>query len=1128
MGSLDPDWKPIHARENVPAYRLFTKPIEKSEQDDRDYRVIELLNGLQATIVSDPAADKAAASLDVAVGHLFDPDDMPGLAHFCEHLLFMGTESYPKENEYSEFLAKNGGASNAFTSTMNTNYYFRVNTPALRGALARFAAFFHCPLFSPSCTLRELNAVDSEHKKNHQNDIWRIYQLNKNLSREGHPWSKFGTGNKATLEQAARQARKKGLLGPSKLGDDNLEPSRSPSPAPSQASTTVSETEPDGGVVGRETRRRLVEWWTKEYCASRMKVCIIGKESLDELSDLVSLMFSPIPNRGATPLPTINEHPFGPNEKATIVSVQTIMDFHAMETSWPLAWQAPLWRYKPANFISHYLGHEGPGSLHSYLKNKGWITALSSGPQNLGRGFAMMKVTIHLTNEGFRNHRSVMLAVFKYLSLLRSSAIPAWAQRETSLLSRIRFRFREKRRPDDYAVSVAEYMSWPTPRELILSGPALDWEWKDEEGERLVRELLNTLRVSEGRAVLMARGDQHALLRDGQDADWKQEPVYGTKFLVDKLDAAFMKEAESGNDIQELFLPGPNEFIPTNLEVEKTHVTEPSRRPFLIRDTHSSTLWHKKDDQFWVPKAHVVIQISSSAANTSPKASVMTRLYTDLVKDSVNEFAYNAELAGLGYDIGSWSNGISISLFGYNDKLAVLGEHILERARHLPVKSDRLNVMKEQLKRDWKNFFLGQPYSISDYYARDTLSDRPWTLLEKLEAIDSISAEDMQEHGSQLLKQTHIRGLVVGNMSKQQATSMMEDVERILGSSALAADAALLHCRILPEGSNYVYRMPTPNPNEPNSSLTYYVRFGPTTDRRLRVKAALLSHLLAEPAFNILRTKEQLGYIVSCAPWTLLGDAETGMRVVVQSERGPAYLERRVDAFLRGMKEIITEMTDAPDGEFEQQKAGLEKKWREKPKNLKEESNRYWSQVENNFLDFYRRDQDADLLRSITKAEILDLFSSRVHPDSKQHAKLSIHMKSQKQRAVKLSFEALQEFERSLKTAVPADSIPPSWKEDLGVSEATDEVSAVDLTKYWLEKAGSNSFPKEGGGTVTALLNTIPELARKHNTDQDSEEPETEAQIIEDIKKFRDGLRLSADAQPLVDWGDLNGDEAKL
>lgn len=77
------------------------------------------------------------------------------------------------------------------------------------------------------------------------------------------------------------------------------------------------------------------------------------------------------------------------------------MDFYAFELSFPIPYQAPHWRVKPASFISHYVGHEGPGSLHAYLKNRGWITSLSSGEQALARGFAMFKVTIHLTKSGF-------------------------------------------------------------------------------------------------------------------------------------------------------------------------------------------------------------------------------------------------------------------------------------------------------------------------------------------------------------------------------------------------------------------------------------------------------------------------------------------------------------------------------------------------------------------------------------------------------------------------------------------------------------------------------------------------------------------------------------------------------
>jgi insulysin len=204
---------------------------------------------------------------------------MPGLAHFCEHLLFMGTEQFPRENDYAEYINSNGGSTNAYTSTTNTNYYFNVSSSALLGAIPRFAGFFHSPLFTPSCTNRELNAVDSEHKKNHQADSWRLFQLGKSLSKPGHVWSKFGSGNRESLTEVGRRLRHKQTASETASVPDpkSLAPSPIPSRLSSPAPSDVSESEADGGFAGRETRRRLVEWWEKHYCASRMKLVILGK-----------------------------------------------------------------------------------------------------------------------------------------------------------------------------------------------------------------------------------------------------------------------------------------------------------------------------------------------------------------------------------------------------------------------------------------------------------------------------------------------------------------------------------------------------------------------------------------------------------------------------------------------------------------------------------------------------------------------------------------------------------------------------------------------------------------------------------------------------------------------------------
>ena len=78
--------------------------IIKSRCDNRIYKRVKLPNGIRCILISDKETDKSAASLDVKVGCALDPKPLYGTAHFLEHMLFMGTEKYPSENEYSKFI----------------------------------------------------------------------------------------------------------------------------------------------------------------------------------------------------------------------------------------------------------------------------------------------------------------------------------------------------------------------------------------------------------------------------------------------------------------------------------------------------------------------------------------------------------------------------------------------------------------------------------------------------------------------------------------------------------------------------------------------------------------------------------------------------------------------------------------------------------------------------------------------------------------------------------------------------------------------------------------------------------------------------------------------------------------
>jgi insulysin len=83
----------------------------------------------------------------------------------------------------------------------------------------------------------------------------------------------------------------------------------------------------------------------------------------------------------------------------------------------------------------------------------------------------------------------------------------------------------------------------------------------------------------------------------------------------------------------------------------------------------------------------------------------------------------------------------------------------------------------------------------------------------------------------------------------------------------------------------------------------------------------------------------------------LPGASEKGLRIVVQSEKTPGYLEERVENFLNAMKTYIEEMSAEV---FAEQKHGLEKKWLEADKNLTEESSRFMNHISSGHWDFLR------------------------------------------------------------------------------------------------------------------------------------------------------------------------------
>ena len=251
-----------------------------------------------------------------------------------------------------------------------------------------------------------------------------------------------------------------------------------------------------------------------------------------------------------------------------------------------------------------------------------------------------------------------------------------------------------------------------------------------------------------------------------------------------------------------------------------------------------------------------------------------------------------------------------------------------------------------------------------------------------------------------MFERLYLESLIHGNMSSSTAQSLQSTIESILSPRVLTSSEKRLGERTLllpppavptPQGSQHVWQVDIANPSEPNSAIEYYVECGDIEDDKARPRVSLLASIISEPSFNVLRTKEQLGYIVFALARGSTG--AMGMRIIVQSEKSPVFLETRIEAFLDYFKEFLEAMSEE---EFEKHKQAVIQKKLEKPKNLHGESSRYWTAIEDGYYDFQRRYRDAEETGTITKQEVIDLYLAKIHPGSQtgQRKKLSVHMLS--------------------------------------------------------------------------------------------------------------------------------------
>ena len=429
---------------------LFAQTLTKHPDDESVSRHFVLDNGLKVLVVSDPEYNVSAAALEVQVGSLMDPKDRQGLAHFLEHMLFLGNKKYPEVDEFSGYLQRHGGYSNAFTGEDRTNFHFEIQHDAFDGALDRFAQFFISPLFSPEYSEREMNAVDSEHQKNLQQDDWREHQLFKEFYKENHPANHFATGDMETLK----------------------------------------------GVKQEE----FIRFYNTYYSANRMSLVLLSNKSLDDLEKLAKQYFLPVKNNHLEKLkydPDYLERVKG----FRLIKRVPVKDLRELTLTFSIPSYIKYYKTKPEMLIGFCMGHEGEGSILSLLKKEGLATGLSAGGGNTTSDYGSFMINVQLTEKGLENYRDVIRYCFSYIRLLKEKGIPAYIFNEIQRIAGLDYTYKNKGEGADRASRLAGNMD----RYPVDIAETVDYTYKILDPE-LVESVLAHLRPDNMICMLTAKG----------------------------------------------------------------------------------------------------------------------------------------------------------------------------------------------------------------------------------------------------------------------------------------------------------------------------------------------------------------------------------------------------------------------------------------------------------------------------------------------------------------------------------------------------------------------------------------------------------------------------------------------
>ncbi|RNF04019.1 phosphoglycan beta 1,3 galactosyltransferase 5 [Trypanosoma rangeli] len=997
-----------------------------------------LESGVKCIIIQDENAKIPAAAMNICAGQLNDPEHLPGLAHFCEHMLFNGTARYPGEDEFDAYIAKNGGHHNAWTAAGATTYYFTVAQDALEGALERFVEFFVAPSFTPSALSREVKAVHSEDEKNHSVDPWRIDELERTLFDPRHPRHRYGSGNITTLWEEPRAKNVDIRVELLKFFETYY--------VSEAACLAVYSALPP------ETVLRIIE-----APLAKMRVGATSPQCFLPLEDLL----------------------FAPETRGLWLNIRSLTRMRTLRVLWPVKSSATLWRSMPSKYVSHVLGHECGSSVIGVLRREHLATAMVVGPNQVDDDHDVLYVDIELTMHGFRRILDVIGILYQGIGQAARVDSAVYAQMKAE--DKLTFESSDISNAVDHCVALTDSANktdlphcW-IAREMLLTDDIA-------AAEAYAAQL-----TPENGIVMLVWGDMPC-----DDAEASFDSANEEKD-TDEDDCEKAQEEESEEEASseaklDLFHSLPEfaqvacnsttrfhkaKFVRCRIPTEVLAGWAANRRgpwhpalalpptnPFLATDftLHVSDGSHATVDKFYTPygvtlvrrdagrhrsfKTSILWNWISPCSYASPKNRYYMRVLKSILSDALAEMSYVGMLAAIKNEIELHTGGLLFRATGPQHRIVEFALAILEKSFTLTILSasvERYDNYAEMELRKLQSLKSRQPYMMAGDRFRKAACVMLYTFEELIEAAAYASYADYQAFVREYLASgVFLECCVAGNVPSVEYVQhhLIEGAQELL--SRLHVPPA---CReSIPQyRDTYAFPLvspPLPDPlvdvltyppfdaTNPNVAVLFDIYLGEETPL-LRALSDCTGQLISSSFFAALRTREALGYVVFSASLRLEGTAH--LQFVAQSAVegvNGVYLLSRVIAFLAAVEEGLEVVCE--EAEVKTVVNGLIERRRRLPNSVEDDAadllNRHLHPV-----DFTYKELEIEELKQLDAAKVKDFFRTHVSNSSTVRRALAVVVHS----AATVENDALDAANGKCHTLV----LPPRRPDEGGVEK---------------------------------------------------------------------------------------------